>query len=110
MRHAVVWLAVAAAAGLAELRADDPDDPKPGTVRPAATPEVPPVRFFPNPVPFIVPSPDVFAVAATPDGRRVASAGGTTNPPAGFVTVTDITSKNDLLALKLPRPVNSVAF
>src|SRR5947209_20584806 len=111
MKHAVVWLGLAVAAGPADLRADNLDEPpKPVATKPAAAPVVPAVRFFPNPVPFTGASADVVAVAATADGKRVAAAGGSTNPPAGFVTVTDVASKTDLLALKLPRLVNSIAF
>src|SRR5207248_9201282 len=105
MRHAVVWLAVVAAAGLAEMRGDDPAPP-PAPKAAAKAPDGPAVKFAQTPTPLAGVSPDVHAVAATADGKLVAAAGGATNPPSGFVTVIDAATKQERLAVPTRQVVN----
>jgi WD40 repeat protein len=109
MKHAVVFLAVVAAAGLAEMRGDDPAPP-PAAKAVAKAPDGPAVKFSPNPVPLAGVSPDVHAVAATADGKLVAAAGGSSNPTAGFITIFDAATKKELLSVPTRQVVNAVAF
>src|SRR5215471_4080261 len=106
MKHALLWLAAGLTAGLTVGvgRPDEPKTPTPAKSLPPA------MRFAPTPVAISGANVDVFAVAVTADGKRIATAGGAANPQSGFVSVLDVETKKDRLALKLARPVNAVAF
>src|SRR5579883_477238 len=68
------------------------------------------VRFLPNPTPLTGASGDVYAVAISPDGKRVANVGGTFLPAAGFVAVLDVETKKELWELRLPQVGFTVAY
>lgn len=105
MKNAILVLALLIAAGLLGLRTDGADAPK---AAPAV--EAAPVRFAPNPVPLFGTPVTVAAVSPTADGKRAALAGGSVNPPAGFVAVLEIASKKELFSLRLSQSATSVAF
>lgn len=68
------------------------------------------VRFLPNPTPLTGASGDVYGVAISPDGKRVANIGGTFVPAAGFVAVLDVETKKERWEIRLPQIGFSVAY
>src|SRR5438552_304805 len=113
MRHAMVWLGVVVAAWLVDLQAQDPV-PVPKKGQPAkGAPSGLGVRFSGSPVAVTGVTSTVMAVAVTPDGKHVASAGGSITagtPTTGFVSLLDAETKKEQLGLKLTRQATSVAF
>ena len=68
------------------------------------------IRFNTAPSTFVGATGDTLAVAATKDGKRIATVGGSFNPAIGFVSVIDLESKKELLSLRFPRAYSSVGI
>jgi len=96
-----------AAVGLLAAQQDPPEKKAPQKAKTAVAPAI---RFNATPAAVVGSAGDTQAVAASKDGRRVASSGGSLNPATGFISVIDTESRKELLGLKTPRPFNSAGL
>jgi WD40 repeat protein len=112
MKGTLVCFAMVFTAGLLisgedEPKKVNPDPPKPA---PPPLPSIGGIRFLPTPIPLAGESGDVNAVAFSPDGKRVANVGGTSNPLEGFVAVLDVETKKELFEVRFPQAGFAVAY
>ncbi len=107
MKAVLVWSVLVVTSGLV-IQQDEPTPSKPPVVQAEYAATL--VRYAPSPIVLSGTSSDVYAIALSPDGKRVATVGGKPNPPSGFANVIDIETKKELFSTRFTRPVTSVGF
>src|SRR6478672_8072205 len=98
MKRLSAGFALMVAAGLFAAQQDGPEKTK--TPDKAKAPAVPAIRFNPTPSAVIAATDDTLAIAASSDGKRIATVGGSFNPSTGFISVLEAESKKELLAIR----------
>ena len=108
MRHAAIVAGLVCLAGLLHVHAVGQDTPPQPPKKKANDP--PPIRFSQTPTQVTGVSVNILGVAVSPDGKRIAIAGGSSDSSAGFISILDPDTKKETTLVKLSRVGASVEF